>query len=245
VPIRAAGAVVELDAQRWSGELPPIDLEVPGDFSAAAFLMAAAQLVPGSRVTARRAGVNPTRTGLLDALRDMGGRFAVEPKGEALGEPIGDIHAAAADLSAGRAGGEIAARAMDELPVLMALGARAQGVTEVRDAGELRIKESDRIEAMARALRAFGVACEERPDGLAVEGRPGRPLDAADVESFGDHRIAMAAAVLGLVAAGPTRIRGAACIATSFPRFVGTLRALGARIDVVSGTGDEREEAQR
>lgn len=248
VPIRSVGAMVELDGARWSGELLPFDLEVPGDLSAAAFLIAAAQIVPGSQVTARRVGVNPTRTGLLDALRDMGGRFAVEARGDALGEPIGDVHAGAADLSGARVGGEIAARAIDELPLLLALGARARGVTEVIDAAELRVKETDRIAAMAATLRAFGLQCEERPDGLAVEGRPDAPLDAADVESRGDHRIAMTAAVLGLVAAGPTRVRGAACIATSFPRFVGTLRALGARIEVEStaegrGAGGEEERA--
>jgi 3-phosphoshikimate 1-carboxyvinyltransferase len=239
VPLRSIGPMVELDAAAWSGALEPLDLDVPGDLSAAAFLLAAAQIVPGSRVVVRRVGLNPTRTGLLDALRDMDGRFAAEAKGEAMGEPIGDLHATAAQLVAARAGGEIAARAIDELPLLFALGARARGVTEVRDAAELRVKESDRIGAMADVLRAFGAQCEERPDGLAIEGRPDRPLDAADVSSRGDHRVAMAAAVLGLVAAGPTRVRDADCIATSFPRFVGTLRALGARIEVEGGADEE------
>ncbi len=242
VPIRSVGPMVELDAERWAGELPEIDLEVPGDFSAAAFLLAAAQIVPGSRVTARRVGLNPTRTGLLEAVRDMGGSFGVEARGDALGEPIGDLHAGAAALSGARVGGEIAARAIDELPIAMALGARGRGVTEILDAQELRVKESDRIAVMAETLRAFGVACEERADGLLVEGRPEGALDAADVQSHGDHRIAMTAAVLGLVAKGPSRVRGAGCIATSFPRFVGTLRALGARIEVEAGSGG-REEA--
>jgi len=234
-PIRAVGAMVELDGARFSGELSPLDITIPGDISAAAFLIAAAQMVPGSQITLRRVGVNPTRTGLLEALRDMEGRFTTESKGEEMGEPIGDVHAGAAELRGARAGGEVVARAIDEMPILFALAARARGVSEVRDAAELRVKESDRIAAMAEVLRAFGVACEERPDGLAVEGRPDGPLRAADVHSRGDHRVAMAAAVLGLSADGPTRVRDAACIATSFPRFVGTLRALGARIEVVPG----------
>jgi 3-phosphoshikimate 1-carboxyvinyltransferase len=118
-----------------------------------------------------------------------------------------------------------------------ARGPRA-GRTEIVDAAELRVKESDRIATMASVLAAFGVPCEERPDGLAIEGVPDRPLRAATVESRGDHRVAMTAAVLGLVADGPTRILDVACIATSFPRFVGTLRALGARIEVVEGAGE-------
>ncbi|WP_438015542.1 3-phosphoshikimate 1-carboxyvinyltransferase [Sorangium sp. So ce315] len=237
VPISSVGAMVCLDALRFSGALPAFDLDVPGDLSAAAFLVAAAQIVPGSRVTARRVGLNPTRAGLLEVLRDMDGAVAVEVRGDALGEPAGDLHvapSAGAGLRAGRAGGELAARAIDDLPVLLALGARARGVTEVFDAGELRAQETDRIAAMASVLGAFGLRCEERADGLLVEGRPDGPLDAADVDSFGDDRVAMAAAVLGLAARGPTRVRDAGCIATSFPLFVGTLRALGARIEVDS-----------
>ncbi|WP_437597766.1 3-phosphoshikimate 1-carboxyvinyltransferase [Sorangium sp. So ce590] len=233
VPVDSVGAMVCLDAARFSGALPAFDVDVPGDLSAAAFLIAAAQLVPGSRVTARRVGLNPTRTGLLEVLRDMDSSVAVEIKGEALGEPTGDLHIASGGaLRGGRAGGELASRALDELPILLGLAARARGLTEVFDARELRVQETDRIAAMASVLGAFGVRCEERTDGLLVEGRPDRPLDAADIDSRGDHRIAMTAAVLGLVASGPTRVRDAGCIATSFPLFIGTLRALGARIEV-------------
>ena len=121
--------------------------------------------------------------------------------------------------------------AIDEIPIACALAARASGTTRIRDAGELRHKESDRIATMAGVLRAFGIACEEKPDGLDVEGHPS-PLGAAVVESKGDHRIAMTASVLALVADGPTRVKDAACIATSYPKFVATLRGLGARIDV-------------
>jgi 3-phosphoshikimate 1-carboxyvinyltransferase len=233
VPIRTAGPMVWLDGPSWSGQLAAFDIEAPGDLSSAAFLIAAAQLVPGSRVDVRRVGINPTRTGLLETLRDMGGAVEVEPKGEALGEPFGDIRTAAASLRAVRSGGERITRAIDEVPVLCALAARASGQSEITDAAELRVKESDRIATMATVLRAFGVECEERPDGLCIEGVPERPLTAADIASRGDHRIAMTAAVLGLVASGPTRVRDADCIATSFPKFVGTLRALGAHVEVV------------
>jgi len=235
VPLRSSGAVVELCGPAWSGVLPAFSIEVPGDLSAAAFLIAAAQIVPGSRVDVRRVGLNPTRTGLLEILAEMGGAVEVEAKGDELGEPIGVIRAAAAALQGVRTGGERVTRAIDEVPILCALAARAAGKTEIADAAELRVKESDRLAAMAAVLAAFGVPCTERRDGLVIEGVPDRPLKAAVVSSRGDHRIAMTAAVLALVADGPTRVCDVASIATSFPRFAGTMRALGARVEVVKG----------
>jgi 3-phosphoshikimate 1-carboxyvinyltransferase len=235
VPLNTVGSMVELDPRQWSGTLPAFTIHVPGDLSTAAFLIVAAQLVPGSRVDVRRVGLNPTRTGLLEIMRDMGAALVAEAKGDELGEPLGDLHAAHADLRALRTGGEVVTRAIDEVPILCALAARARGRTEIMDAAELRVKESDRIATMAQVLRAFGVNAEERPDGLAIDGVPDRPLKAATVESRGDHRVAMTAAILGLCADGPTRVNDAACIATSFPRFVGTLKALGAEIEVVKG----------
>jgi 3-phosphoshikimate 1-carboxyvinyltransferase len=233
VPIHTVGAMIELDAAAWSGVIDPFTVQIPGDLSSAAFLIAAAQIVPESRVDVRRVGLNPTRTGFLEVLRDMGGRVASEMKGVELGEPMGDIFAGHAELRAGKIGGELVARAIDEVPILCALGARGKGTTAIADAQELRVKESDRLRAMAGVLRAFGVEVEETPDGMLIDGRPDGPLEAADVASQGDHRVAMAAAVLGLVARGPSRVRDASCIATSFPRFIGTLRALGARVEVV------------
>ncbi|MFO0587226.1 MAG: 3-phosphoshikimate 1-carboxyvinyltransferase [Polyangiaceae bacterium] len=232
VPIRAMGPMAELDPSEWSGELPAFEIDVPGDLSAGAFLIAAAHLVPGSRVDLRNVGINPTRTGMLEVLRDMGGSFEVEARGVAMGEPIGLVRAGSSELSAARVGGEIVARAIDEVPILCGLAARARGVTVIADAAELRVKETDRIAAMAEVLRAFGVDCEERADGLAIEGKPDGALRAADIDSRGDHRIAMTAAVLGLVADGKCRVRDAGCIRTSFPKFVGTMRALGATIEV-------------
>lgn len=230
-PIRTAGSVVELDPAGWDGRMPPLDVELPGDLSAAAFLLLAAQLVPGSRVEVRRVGTNPTRAGLLDVARAMGAGVAVEPAGDAGGEPIGTLRLSVGELRGVRVGGELALRAIDELPVVCGLAARARGETTIEGAAELRVKESDRVASMAAALRAFGVECEERPDGMAVRGREG-PLEACEVDSRGDHRVAMTAAVLALAAKGPCRVRDVGNVATSFPRFVGTLRALGARIEV-------------
>jgi 3-phosphoshikimate 1-carboxyvinyltransferase len=238
VPLRTMGPMVELDALAFSGELPAFTIEVPGDISSASFLIVAAQIVPGSRVTVRRVGVNPTRTGLCELVRDMGGALTIEPRGEEMGEPIADLHASTADLRAGKLGGELVTRTIDEVPILCALAARAHGVTVISDATELRVKESDRIATMASVLRTFGVTCDEQPDGLTIQGMPGKPLKGgAVIDSKDDHRIAMTATVLGLCADGPTRVRDVDCIGTSFPRFVGTLRALGARVEVVSEGG--------
>jgi 3-phosphoshikimate 1-carboxyvinyltransferase len=234
VPIMRVGSVVELDAGRFSGELPAFEIRVPGDLSSAAFLLAAALVVPGSEVGVRTISANPTRAGVVEVMRAMGGAVELTPHDEQVGEPVGDVFAAHRELRGAMIAGEVVTRAIDEIPVLLALAARAKGTTTVHDASELRVKESDRIASMACVLRAFGVACEERADGIEVEGRPEGRLTAATVSSDGDHRVAMSAAILGLAADGPTRIRDVDCIATSFPRFVGTLRALGANIEVVS-----------
>jgi 3-phosphoshikimate 1-carboxyvinyltransferase len=230
-PILTVGSAVELDPSGWDRRLPAFDIEIPGDISAAAFIMVAAQIVNGSRVTARGVGVNPTRTGLLEIARDMGAGLAIEPQGERSGEPVAELHAWSAPLRSVAIGGETVPRAIDEIPIACALAARAHGKTRISDADELRHKESDRIATMASVLRAFGISCEERADGLDIDGSA-EALDAADVDSRGDHRIAMTAAVLALVARAPSRVRDAACIATSYPKFVATLRALGATIDV-------------
>lgn len=232
VPLRTMGPLVQLDPSGWRGVLDPLDLEVPGDLSAAAFLITAAQIVSGSRVTMRGVGVNPTRTGILEIVRDMGGAVALDKQSERSGEPVADMHAQSASLHSARIGGEVVARAIDEIPIACALAARASGTTEITDAAELRVKETDRIAAMASVLRSFGVTCEEKSDGMSIQGTREK-LKAAEVESRGDHRIAMTSAVLALVADGPCKIKDADCISTSFPRFVATLRALGARVDVV------------
>jgi 3-phosphoshikimate 1-carboxyvinyltransferase len=233
VPLSSVASTVALLPAAWDRRLLPLDLDIPGDLSAAAFVLVGAQIVPGSRVTVRDVGINPTRTGLFEIARDMGAGLAVEPTGERGGEPVGTVHAWHAPLVATRAGGERVARAIDEICVACVLAARADGTTQISGAGELRVKESDRLAMMAKSLRGFGVACEELVDGLLVEGHDG-PLNPADVDSSGDHRIAMSAVLLALVATGPSKVSNVDCITTSFPRFVGTMRALGARIDVSS-----------
>ena len=231
VPMRAIGTVVELDPAGWNGKMEGFTIDIPGDASAAAFLLVAAQMTPGSKVTVRGVGTNPTRTGLLEIARHMGAGLDIVPQGEQAGEPVAEISAWHQPMKGVLIGGELVPRAIDEIPIACALAVRAQGETTIRDAEELRVKESDRVATMVHVLRAFGVTCEELPDGMVIQGKEG-PLTPASVESRGDHRIAMTAAVLGLHGSGPTRIADADCIATSFPRFVGTLRALGARIDV-------------
>ncbi len=233
-PLRTTGSIVEIDPAGWDGRLAPFSIDLPGDLSAAAFPLVAAAVVPGSRVTVRHVGVNPTRTGVLEIARDMGAGLAVEVSGDSAGEPVATVHAWNLPLRATSIGGELVPRAIDEIPIVCALAARAKGTTIITDAGELRVKESDRIAAMAVLLRTFGVHCEERPAGLTIEGTDA-PLEPVDVDSGGDHRIAMTAAVLALAARAPSRIRDVDCIATSFPRFAGTLRALGAEIRAEPG----------
>jgi 3-phosphoshikimate 1-carboxyvinyltransferase len=207
-------------------------LVVPGDPSSAAFLIAAA-LVTGGGARVRGVCVNPTRTGFLDALRAMGARIDEEDRREEAGEPVADlvIPPGQGSLAACELAGDLVVRAIDEIPILAVVAARAAGDTVVRDAAELRVKESDRVATTVRALRAFGVDAEERPDGLLVRGLAGAPFRAADVDSAGDHRIAMSAAVAALAVApgsAPSRVRDVANVATSFPGFAERLAALGA-----------------
>ncbi len=210
--------------------LRALDVDVPGDPSSAAFLLAAALLVPGSHVSVEGVGLNPTRTGALEALRAMGARLEVAPgpcpDG---GEPVGSVSAApAAPLVAADLGGEVVLRAIDEVPVLAVVAAFARGRTRLTDAGELRHKESDRLAAVARGLGALGVEVTERPDGLEVGGDPDRALrGGVTLATHGDHRLAMAFAVAALRADGPVFLDDGACVAVSYPGFWGDLRRLG------------------
>ena len=176
-------------------------------------------------------GVNPTRTGFFDALRFMGVAPDIASQGDgAGGEPVANLTASYGAARGTTVGGELLVRMIDEVPALAVLAATVKGRTEIRDAEELRVKESDRIAVMAKALRDFGCPCEELPDGMIIDG--GGPLHAARVESQGDHRIAMSAALLGLVAEGTTIVDDVECVETSFPGFPELLRSLGARIEV-------------
>lgn len=236
VPLRTIGTVVELDPARWSRKLPAFEMTVPGDLSASAFLLAAGAIVEGSDVHILHVGVNPTRTGFLEIARDFGAEISVEPKGDASGEPVADLRARCGILRGARFGGETVTRAVDEVPIACALAARAIGETRIVDAAELRVKESDRLATMATVLRAFGVEADELPDGLVIRGKEGK-LKAAEIDSRGDHRIAMTGVVMALSADGPSLIRNAGCIATSFPTFANVMTELGAQIEIVADEG--------
>lgn len=234
VPIETAGPMVVLDASGWDRRWDGFEWTVPGDLSSAAFLIAAALLVPGSEVALEAVGLNPTRTGLLDALRAMRAGVSVVPRGHAAGaEPVGRVTATHGPLSAGQTGGELLTRMIDEVPAFCAIAAAASGRTDVRDAEELRVKESDRLAAAATVLKAFGVDCTELQGGMHVHG--GGRLRGAEVESLGDHRIAMMGAVLALAADGESVVHDVACVDTSFPGFADVLAALGADITVEEG----------
>jgi len=202
----------------------PATLRIPGDPSSAAFLLGAALLVPGGDVTVVHVDANPTRTGFLDVLERMGAAIARTPAGEAAGDPVATLRARHAPLRATTVGpGEIPAL-VDEVPLLALLATQAIGTTEIRGAGELRVKESDRIATTAAGLSALGARVEELPDGLRIHGPT--PLVGREVESHGDHRIAMTLALAGLAAQGQTTVRGAACVDVSFPGFFERLAGL-------------------
>ncbi len=211
------------------GPLQPLTLHVPGDISSAAFVLAAAVLVPDAQVRIEGVGVNPTRTGILDALRAMGAEIRLDNEREGNGEPLADLLVEARPLHGTTIAGALIPRLIDELPVLAVVAGQAVGVTEVRDAGELRVKESDRIATIVAELRALGVAIEPLPDGFRIEGPT--PLRGAAVDSHGDHRIAMALLVAGLVADGETTVSGMDSIGKSYPDFPAALTLLGARIE--------------
>lgn len=193
-------------------------LRVPGDISSAAFLITAAALLPGSDLTVRGVGINQTRSGIIDVLEMMGADIKIINPREDGGEQVADIRVRYAGRLRGVSiGGEIIPRLIDEIPVLAAVAASAEGKTEIRDAAELKVKESNRIAAAARLLAGFGTVVAELDDGLMIKG--GRALEGCCCDSQGDHRIAMAAAVAGLLANGLTVVRGAECIDVSFPGF--------------------------
>jgi len=233
-PLIVAGRRTSIDTRGWNRRLAGDGFEVPGDPSSSAFLVAAALLAGAGEVRLPNLCVNPTRTGFLDAIAAMGGTVAHDQPRTAGPEPVADliVRGPAPALRATEIAGDLSVRALDELPILGVIAARARGTTTIRDAEELRVKESDRIATTCAMLRAFGVECEPRADGFAVEGNPDRPLKAARVHADGDHRIAMAAAVAALVADGPTHIDDADNVATSYPGFAAALRQLGATITV-------------
>ena len=222
IPFHRDGCTVRIEGRpsiRWSGKT----VVVPGDLSAAAFFLVGASIVPDSDVTVLSVGMNPTRTGLLDILRQMGAHIEVLNPREEAGEPVADLRVRSMPLRGVQIGPEQIPQTIDEFPILCVAAAVAEGETVITGAEELRVKESDRIATMATELRAMGARIEERPDGMVIQGlgRKGAngTLTGATCASHGDHRVAMSVAIGALTAAQPTQIQDTDCIETSFPNF--------------------------
>ncbi|MEK6804542.1 MAG: 3-phosphoshikimate 1-carboxyvinyltransferase [Nitrospirota bacterium] len=222
IPFHRDGCTVRIEGRpsiRWSGKT----VVVPGDLSAAAFFIVGTSIVPDSDVTVLSVGMNPTRTGLLDILRQMGAHIEVLNPREEAGEPVADLRVRSMPLRGVQIGPEQIPQTIDEFPILCVAAAVAEGETVITGAEELRVKESDRIATMAAELRAMGARIEERPDGMVIQGlgRKGAngTLTGATCASHGDHRVAMSVAIGALTAAQPTQIQDTACIETSFPNF--------------------------
>jgi len=198
------------------------DIEIPGDISAAAFFIVGASMLKGSEIVIKGVGLNPTRTGIIDILRQMGASIEMDNLREMGGEPAGDIRVRSAPLKGVEIKGDIIPRCVDELPVLCIAAAIAEGETWIRDAAELRVKESDRIAGMAECLSSLGVEVETFEDGMRIQGT--KRLKGSMCNSRGDHRIAMSMAIAGLAAEGETLIEDTECINTSFPMFEETLQ---------------------
>ncbi|MCK4248271.1 MAG: 3-phosphoshikimate 1-carboxyvinyltransferase [Candidatus Omnitrophica bacterium] len=207
--------------------LKPMDIDVPGDISSAAFFIVAGLIVPRSRVLLKNVGLNPTRTGIIDVLKRMGAHLEIKNRTRVCGEPRGDILVRSSKLKGVRISGKIIPRLIDELPIIMVAACAAQGRTVIKDAAELRVKETDRITSMAVNLKALGATLEPAVDGMIIQGS--RKLKGTKVKSFGDHRTAMSLAVAGLIARGRTIIEDTECVNTSFPEFFKLLRSLSAK----------------
>jgi 3-phosphoshikimate 1-carboxyvinyltransferase len=204
-------------------ELRACDVDVPGDLSSAAFFIGAALMIPDSELYLRDVGLNPTRTGVLDIFSVMGGSITRLNEREVCGEPVGDLFVRSSPLKGVELDEELVVRAIDEIPIIAVAAAVAQGVTTIRGAQELRVKESDRLRALAMGLAALGVRVSELPDGLIIEGGE---LQGGRVHSLEDHRIAMAFSIAGLAGTGEIVIEGVSCVNISFPGFYSLLRDL-------------------
>ena len=209
-------------------KLQPLDLTIPGDFSSAAFFIAAGAIVPDSEVILTGVNTNDRRTGLIDVLSRMGMTLTLDDEREEGGEPVANLIIPTQELHGTEVGGDDVVRMIDEFPILMVVALQAEGETGVRDAQELRVKETDRIAVMAGELRKMGAEVTEHPDGFAIRGK--QSLHGATVDSHDDHRIAMSMAIAALVADGETIIEDAGCIHDSFPGFENVLAHLGAEV---------------
>lgn len=226
----AAGAEVRVESNRVELEpahaLTAMTWDVPGDISSAAFLLVAAAIVDGSDLTITNLGLNPSRAGLLDVMSRMGAEIEVKVGGERFGEPFGDVSVRGSELTGTTIEGPEIPTLIDELPVVAVLGSCAEGETLIRNAQELRVKESDRIDVMCTGLRELGVDCSPQPDGMRIRGPS--VFKGAEVDSRGDHRAAMSFAVAGLRSEEPVVVKGWSSVSTSFPEFLDLLgRAQG------------------
>lgn len=228
--LRAFGATLEIDEANHSvtvsgyPELKGQKVVVPGDISSAAFWLVAGAIVPDSELVIENVGVNPTRTGVLEALEMMGADITKMNEKEAAGEPVADVKVKFGQLKGCTIEGGLIPRLIDEIPILTVAACFAQGTTIIKDAAELRVKESDRLAVMASELGKMGAKITELPDGLEITG--GSPLNGADVASYHDHRITMSLAIAALNAKGKTTIHGAQAAAISYPTFVETLQTI-------------------
>ena len=228
--LRAMGARIEEEGLatrvypiRSLEALKPLNGTLPGDISSAAFLFVAAAIVPGSHVTVTNVGLNPTRTGILDILSEMGASISIANAHDTFGEPVGDVTLASAPLHGIDIGGDLVVRSIDEFPAIAVAAAFADGTTTVRDAEELRYKESDRIAAIVTQMRALGADATETPDGFSIRGGTVR---GGTARANGDHRLAMSMALCGLRAPAPVSVSGAEILTESFPEFTSKLAAL-------------------
>lgn len=228
--LRAFGAEILVDPETCSAtvvgpaQLYGQTVVVPGDISSAAFWLVAGAIVPDSDLVIENVGINPTRTGILDALAEMGADITQENLREVAGEPVADLHVRYSRLKACTIAGDLIPRLIDEIPILAVAAATAEGTTVIRDAAELRVKESDRLAVTAAQLNRLGAKVTELPDGLEITG--GTPLHGTDVDSYTDHRIAMSLAVAALITEGTTTIDRAEAAAISYPEFTTTLQQI-------------------
>ncbi len=230
IPFDVNGLEISLQGFGPNGpEINACNLTVPGDFSSAAFWIAAVAARPGAELIVRDVGLNPRRTALLDVLSRMGALIETELDVEE-GDPIGSVFVRGTPLRGTEISGDEIPNLIDEIPMIAAVGALAEGETVIRDAAELRVKESDRIAVTAAHLRAFGVEVEERPDGMTVRGPAELHAPEEPLASHGDHRIAMSMAMLATFADGPVQIDDVDCVATSYPEFWNHLEQLGGEV---------------
>lgn len=219
--VKTEGTVVSIASRP---RLAAQEISVPGDISSAAYWITAALIIPNSEITIKNVGVNPTRTGILDVFKSMGADISIENICEEAGEPVADITARTSGLSGTEICGDIIPTLIDEIPIIAVAAAKASGDTVISGAGELRLKETDRIAAISTELSKFGVSIEVTSDGMIIHG--GVDLIGTECRSHGDHRIAMSSAVAGLAARGETTIHDTDCIETSYPHFAKTLNLL-------------------